>query len=549
MLFSRVYNWIKYKTLPPSVLFLNRLYVERDSKHRRVTSNLGLTFRNSKWSSYARVNINIGSQNSYVTFLSKFITFLILVGGILKFTVYYNISSLQNPFYTSLWFLLDADLYLKTFLISSLLCNFQLLLNFILPKWLSYTTNQPNYKSEMSQLHLPKRLHKPLLYLWSTRGSQIRVFSENHFDSPSSALVSPTQTLLYSLYRLTFVLQRAKQQSCDLSDSLSAITRDTESTWVLQPNLSLPKYLSITLDYSLINLAAYASPKVERELSTWSLHNLNNELANHRVDLRSYQGLFYTPTISNITLNNLILNYPELTSLKDSAQVQASVIRWQRWLYKYNILHRASAKNVSNLTLTKKLISSGFYASDNSSRNIWVSSNSSLRSEDKAPISALYHSFYGCHNLSKQILGVNSFGLASLNFYEESYNWFLKRFYLFNALPTNSTTFTPNLQSALNTSRVDAINQWNAASLALHSSTTHSLTTQWPLSTLTPSIQLTSEKRISSYSSNLHLSYYDSNLFNTACVASLLNLTQNTGSTVSRFYVANNINPPLYPKH
>jgi hypothetical protein len=200
-------------TLPPSVLFLNRLYVERDSKHRRVTSNLGLTFRNSKWSSYARVNINIGSQNSYVTFLSKFITFLILVEGILKFTVYYNISSLQSPFYTSLWFLLDADLYFKTFLISSLLCNFQLLFNFILPKWLSYTTDQPNYKSEMSQLHLPKRLHKPLLYLWSTRGSQIRVFSENYFDSPSSELVSPPQTLLYSLYRLTLCLSTLQYKS------------------------------------------------------------------------------------------------------------------------------------------------------------------------------------------------------------------------------------------------------------------------------------------------------------------------------------------------
>jgi hypothetical protein len=49
MLFQRLYNWIKYKTLPSSFLFKNRLFIERDSKHRRVLSNFGLSFRNSKW--------------------------------------------------------------------------------------------------------------------------------------------------------------------------------------------------------------------------------------------------------------------------------------------------------------------------------------------------------------------------------------------------------------------------------------------------------------------------------------------------------------------
>ena len=87
MLFSRVYNWIKYKTLPPSVLFLNRLFVERDSKHRCVLSNLGLTFRNSKWSMYARTNVQDGG---YAHLHMHLLTFLSLTG--ITLTMHYVLS-------------------------------------------------------------------------------------------------------------------------------------------------------------------------------------------------------------------------------------------------------------------------------------------------------------------------------------------------------------------------------------------------------------------------------------------------------------------------
>jgi hypothetical protein len=47
-IFNKIYSNFKAKMLPPSLNSKNRLFIERDSKHRRITSNIGTTFRNSK---------------------------------------------------------------------------------------------------------------------------------------------------------------------------------------------------------------------------------------------------------------------------------------------------------------------------------------------------------------------------------------------------------------------------------------------------------------------------------------------------------------------
>ena len=546
MLFSRVYNWIKYKTLPPSVLFLNRLYVERDSKHRRVTSNLGLTFRNSKWSSYARVNINLGSQSTYFSFLGRFLIGFIFIIFICKFSVYYNSSTLFNPFYTLLWFLLDADLYLKSFLMSSLLCNLQLLLNYFYRTTLFNVNEQAKEVLPTSSASVPKRLHKPLLYLWSSKGSHTPNLSD-YFMGSSSRLVSDSQITLRSLYRLTFLMECLKVQNLNLAKSITTLTDQNISFVSAYNTITKPRYSTLFFDYALSNSTRSTLSNVETELSLWSLRKVNNELSNHNVNLDSYQGLFYQPTLSSTKLNTLVLNYPELSTLKESVDTQVAVIRWQRWLYKYNILHRASAKSASNLTLAKKLISSGFYSSESGARNIWVSGNSTLNSPNSEPISSLYRSFYGSSNLTKQLVGANHFTLASLNSYEESYNWFLKRFYLFNTLANNNVAVLPELLTKEVTDRQRALNLWGKASVSLTTSTSQSLLRQWPTSTFNQTFNKGTQSALQD-TANLHLAYHDSTLFNSTRLSSLMDLTQNTSTTSVQFYSLKSIQNSVYPK-
>ena len=99
MLFNYYFNWIKYKTLPPSLLYRNRLFVERDSKHRRVMVNLGVTFRNSKWSSYGRKNVSLQFVHKYLRNLMAFV-FIILL------TFFFNPTNLLD----NVWGALDTTL-------------------------------------------------------------------------------------------------------------------------------------------------------------------------------------------------------------------------------------------------------------------------------------------------------------------------------------------------------------------------------------------------------------------------------------------------------
>ena len=125
MLFSLVYTWIKYKMSPPSIVALNRLFVERDSKHRRITSNLGLTFRNSKWSGYARTNINLDAKNDFIWSLTKVLALLVFSMFLFTGLRYYNNAATLNPLTLLYWFAMDSNLYFQITTISGILCLLQ----------------------------------------------------------------------------------------------------------------------------------------------------------------------------------------------------------------------------------------------------------------------------------------------------------------------------------------------------------------------------------------------------------------------------------------
>ena len=111
MLFKRLFNWIKYKTLPPSVLFNNRLFVERDSKTRRVTSNLGLTFRNSKWANYARTDIPTNAKQSYITFCKTLLIVVVTTLLLTCYTKFYMTTLAYNNSLFAFWWVKDTGSY------------------------------------------------------------------------------------------------------------------------------------------------------------------------------------------------------------------------------------------------------------------------------------------------------------------------------------------------------------------------------------------------------------------------------------------------------
>ena len=119
MIFRRLYNWLKLKMLPPSISFKNRLYIERDSKTRRITSNLGLTFRNSKWTNYNRTDINLNIKFSWSKSFFIFLTLVALVFWVFNLKEHYLTISIFN---TSSYIIFSTKDLITEYLTSSIFC-------------------------------------------------------------------------------------------------------------------------------------------------------------------------------------------------------------------------------------------------------------------------------------------------------------------------------------------------------------------------------------------------------------------------------------------
>jgi hypothetical protein len=93
------------------------------------------------------------------------ITTLLLLSS---FATYYNTNLMTNPISTLLWFVFDADLYLKVGFGSSLLCILQITASSAQSKFLSIFTEISTPGAITREVKIPvlfpKHLHKPILY-------------------------------------------------------------------------------------------------------------------------------------------------------------------------------------------------------------------------------------------------------------------------------------------------------------------------------------------------------------------------------------------------
>ena len=546
MLFSKIFNWVKYKTLPPSILFSNRLFVERDSKHRRVTSNLGLTFRNSKWSTYARSNINIGHQSSYFNLLAKVAGFVIFAFAVTSFSSYYNVRFASEFYYAALWFLFDAELYLKVMFSSSIFCLLQLLSSSVQAQFIGTTSSSQEAAAPSSlgtEAAIPKSLHKPILRKWLTSSSSGSDLS-HLFSTTSERSGSSTSNLFPSLYRTSYLLRQDSVLSSDLQSRVFGMA-DAESRRYsdvlnlnLRPENTTSGITSSFIDYTVFGSRTETSPtNPNTEFSNWSLSSVTTETGLYPSTLRTATGLFYLNEYSTAALNTQALNMPELSSVRNSADQQLSVIRWQRWLYKYNILHRALLKNSTYITHVNKLLSSGFYSDSATTRNIWNSQyfteDGLMSSQNRDLYSSLYGNYMGNAGNPSAISSsttapLNSSSIFSLGYYNLSYQWFIQRFYQFNTLESNGAYYSPRPSSQSSSHVLAEVSEAANRSVLFDTDASTALTA---LATTTSSAPAGTHSP-----SNLYLNYSDTLFFSQARVESLKNLSGSRSASNVVFY-------------
>jgi hypothetical protein len=241
------------------------------------------------------------------------------------------------------------------------------------------------------------------------------------------------------------------------------------------------------------------------------------------------------------------LSMPELTALKSSVNDQLSMIQWQRWLYKYNILHRSVLRASSSMTLTKRLINSGFYNSSIATRNIWSSSALKSGKLNFNDAGLIHNSLYGDFNglnvpLDKVLTSTSTYAHASyssnLKFYELSYHWFIQRFYTLNTLITNTLSSQPHLYSKYTSNSNLEVNRYANSTLNLQLLRDYSVGRNYSILDQTELNKPSSPAPIQNYTSSTspYLAYGEYSVFTKHRIELCQNIIQNPSSRSNQFF-------------
>ena len=483
MLFQRLYNWIKYKTLPPSFLFKNRLFIERDSKHRRVLSNFGLSFRNSKWSNYETYNIKSHFKSNYFKFIFSFFFIFFFILIVINFNKYYILSYIFNSISFFFWIGVDSLDYYLSFLLWLISLSISLFFNLIYSYFFFnnfsqnnktiYSNNKNFNKLNIESLNkketfISKNDLNWILYSWLTNSKNSlnsnTLILEKLFDNKLNLnMWNQNFDFFIKLYRVFFFssLLSEKNNFFYLNNNLNYFKNNYfkgdyfNIIYFFNNNNLINSNSSLLLNYFLKNYHNYFHTQLKSSSSlkynqlrfTWNLYNFNQEIEKFPYLLKFKNGFFLLNNYNYQQLNNFILNFNELWLLNSTFKNQITSAKWNRWLYRYSILHRKILKNSHKLTLTKKLLNSGFYDSKIFNKNIWADEHLNKISESNH-FSSIFNSYYlnlfikktNNSNFFQSTINNNGSQINSLNllnFYENSYFWHLKRFYNFNTMSTN----------------------------------------------------------------------------------------------------------------
>lgn len=446
-----MYNWIKYKTLPPSVLFKNRLFLERDVKNRRIMSNLGLTFRNSKWSSYSRPNISTKLSENYMQKLRLSLLALFVLVLFIFIPNSYLFSYHYNNVTTLIWFFFDSLISYCLVVYFSVIVWVQMFLSKCYNSFINnyswhneLTTNKSPLKHFRNEkTHLPKNLHKHLFFMW------LKNKKENNLIEEVFTKKTPNNNLIPVFYQTINLLKNTSLIKPNTFFN-STDYKNANNPYLTRVTPHLNRFTTLLLDYevqkrSLSNKKQFklrSQPSYISNLFSWNLYEFETDKSFFKKS-RFRQGVFYVPQLSSNSINHLNFNTTSPFLLSDILNESIRSIRSQYWLYKYNLLHRSTLKNLHLITNTKKLLNLGFYDSTLFKTNLWAST---FFTENDLKSKSIFNLFYNKTTAENNNLLLksqkNKFSNAQtlITFYQSSFLWFLKRSYFFNGLRTNHIT-------------------------------------------------------------------------------------------------------------
>lgn len=477
MLFKKLYSWIKYKSLPTSFLFRNRLFIERDSKHRRIYNLYGLVFRNSKWGNYELTNITSKFKKKAKTYFYWF--FLIsLILTLFLLRKFFNQLDFSGILCVCGWLVFEIVDYFFVFIVWLYLFIFYTLLNWIYNYFLedkfSITLINPNWRAqqffEVYNKHYKDQINKDIkpahhlkgyFYYWLNNPNKVNSslkISDLFYSQINKTTWQKNYNFFKKLFKIVYLIKTLENTTNIVYNYplINFFSDNKNQLFFCKLNYNNKIlynlfWFNFIFDNKKNILSNYFFLKLINQ--NWSFSSLAIEKSHSSFVSKNLQGLFYC---SNYNFNDIQYINSEnflLDQLFYTLKNQVNIAKWNRWLYRYSILHRRILKNSHKITITKRFLQGGFFNNKLIFQNTWFNHRSPKFKKKTA--SKLNYIFYADYFKPKNLfsfLQFNSFSnkyftqrRKNINFavYEKSFFWQLKRFYNLNTISTNFISSYP----------------------------------------------------------------------------------------------------------
>lgn len=413
---TKYYNNLKYNN---RMLSATRIFFERTTKFTQTVSNLGNVYRNSKWSDLSVQNIKLGGVQQFITLFINLIIALCLIFMVLR--GYFNtLGDILFLLTNILYVIQDFTYYIILIIISlfySLVFKLNLLLSRILPFF--FTVEHPNNTSSELRLHNIRHISvNPKLK--STADCNLNSEASKHNDMLLAALF--LQKTLTLLPKLDYTLPLPKSSTVKLSSTSSYAS-----------------YIHIILHNS-----SNSKLSVRTTTNPMSVLRLENKLLYH----------YSSKDFSKVT--TLSLNYGSLFNLafsdfkvlSDNLKTNLILSKQAKWFWKSTLLSDKFSLGVLPITNLKKLYGNPSYNNNSTSYNTWNSNRLTSQKNFLKVSSFLTKPGIDIDftKIKTPILGNNA---ASLNSYETSIFWLIKKFSFLNSSKANQTYIDFNLASTM----------------------------------------------------------------------------------------------------
>lgn len=397
--------------------------------------NLGVTFRNSKWSAYGRKNVSL-------QFVQKYLRNLGLLTLLILLIIFFNPTNLAD----NLWGALDTTLSNVLFFYFFGLAIIHGAINkvyatlftpFLEGSQQPSTTSSTTVKLEGVSLNA----EPTLVYNWLTQPTS-SIYLDNFFNQPTRSPALKLK-LTKNLFQLT--------QPLTLLNSVSALrptllTTDTPR-YVNMLALSFPSQsLELFLQSNTQNPFNILKTSKKQRFQ-WLLNSSDVSSLNVFPVRYAKSGNFYLSSLSTQQLTSASLKYAEMGAGSDFLANQKAIIQRNAWLYKFSTLNRNVLSHSKNITRTKSFLSNTFTQFSLTTKNIWAANEVDLNNQTNVLQRSLLNNF--TFNLGTSNLSSSPIPLSSLDFSlavrssESGYLWLVKRLYFFNNLMANQSVSSP----------------------------------------------------------------------------------------------------------